>query len=460
MKFILLPTDALLFFLAIAIFLLLIWLRRYPHWRLAWQQVLRNKIGMIALVILITYVGIGLLDSIHFEKTGNTSTQEIVSLFDLMVQPLGQQDEVTYSAPFAIHAFGKATQILPNGTVTQSYPRLEFGGAALKNPNQKLRDIFQRTGIAAVMALLIWLCLCGSWIFYLAKQNKQKFSACLKRIVSGKTSIAWRETFITLAFIIQIIFIAYALATHYHILGTDKVGNDIFYETLKSIRTGLVIGTLTTLIMLPFAVLLGTIAGYLGGWLDDGIQYVYTTLSSIPGVLLITAAILALQIYIENHPQTFPSLAMRADIRLLALCTILGITSWTTLCRLIRAETLKLREMDFIAAAIALGTSRTKIILKHILPNVMHIILITVVLDFSGLVLAEAVLSYVGVGVDPSTISWGNMINSARLELARDPIVWWPLVAAFIFMFVFVLAANLFADAVRDAFDPRLRNVE
>ena len=89
----------------------------------------------------------------------------------------------------------------------------------------------------------------------------------------------------------------------------------------------------------------------------------------------------------------------------------------------------------------------------------MHIVVITVVLDFSFLVLAEAVLSYVGVGVSPLTISWGNMINAARLELARDPVVWWPMMAAFIFMFVLVLASNLFADAVRDAFDPQQAKV-
>jgi hypothetical protein len=94
---------------------------------------------------------------------------------------------------------------------------------------------------------------------------------------------------------------------------------------------------------------------------------------------------------------------------------------------------------------------------RHILPNVMHIVLIALVMDFSGLVLAEAVLSYVGVGVDPTTISFGTMINAARLEMAREPMVWWSLAAAFVLMFLLVLAANLFADAVRDAFDPRVR---
>jgi peptide/nickel transport system permease protein len=137
---------------------------------------------------------------------------------------------------------------------------------------------------------------------------------------------------------------------------------------------------------------------------------------------------------------------------------ILGVTSWTGLARLLRGEALKLREMEYIQAAQAFGVSHWRIITRHILPNVMHIVLIAVVMDFSGLVLAEAVLSYVGVGVDPSTISFGTMINNARLEMARDPMVWWSLAAAFCFMLMLVLSANLFADAVRDAFDPRIRS--
>jgi len=120
------------------------------------------------------------------------------------------------------------------------------------------------------------------------------------------------------------------------------------------------------------------------------------------------------------------------------------------------AETLKLREMDYVTAAKSMGVGPFRTIVRHILPNLMHIVIISVVIDFSGLVLAEAVLSYVGVGVDPSTLSFGNMINSARLELAREPLVWWPICAAFIFMFILVLAANLFSDAIRDSFDPKI----
>jgi peptide/nickel transport system permease protein len=250
---------------------------------------------------------------------------------------------------------------------------------------------------------------------------------------------------------------AIVLSGHYHVLGTDKVGQDILYQTLKSIRTGLVIGTLTTLIMLPFAVVLGIMAGYFRGWVGDVISYVYTTLNSIPGVLLIAASVLLLQAWIDSNPELFETVAERADVRLLSLCLILGVTSWTGLCRLLRGETLKLREMEYVQAARAFGVHDWRIIMRHLLPNVMHIVLITVVMDFSGLVLAEAVLSYVGVGVDPSMISFGTMINNARLELAREPMVWWSLASAFVFMFVLVLSANLFSDAVRDAFDPRIR---
>jgi peptide/nickel transport system permease protein len=247
-----------------------------------------------------------------------------------------------------------------------------------------------------------------------------------------------------------------ALSPYYHVFGTDKVGLDVFYQILKSVRTALVIGLVTTLVTLPLAILFGIWAGYFRGWVDDVIQYLYITLSSIPGVLLIAAAVLMMQVLIDTHPQWFATAAERADLRLLSLCLILGMTSWTGLCRLLRGETLKLRELEYIQAAQAFGVSDLRIIRRHILPNLMHLVILSLVMDFSGLVLAEAVLSYVGIGVDSSMFSFGTLINNARMEMAREPMVWWSLAAAFAFMLTLVLAANLFADAVRDAFDPRL----
>lgn len=247
-----------------------------------------------------------------------------------------------------------------------------------------------------------------------------------------------------------------------HLLGTDKVGSDVFFTALKGARTAVIIGTGATVVIIPFAILFGVIAGYYGGAADDIIQYLYTTLASIPGVLLIVAFMLLFGTTgYQGGLITEAMLRLRVFVlndRLFWLCLILGITSWTDLCRLIRAETLKLRELEYVQAAKAFGASRPMIIYRHIVPNLMHLVLITFVLQFSSLVLAEAVLSYIGIGVGPQMGSWGNMINTARLELSREPIVWWNLLAAFAFMFGLVLPANIFADAVRDALDPRLRN--
>lgn len=246
-----------------------------------------------------------------------------------------------------------------------------------------------------------------------------------------------------------------------HILGTGKVGNDVLFSAIKGIRTGILIGAGTTVIIIPFAIFFGLIAGFYGGIIDDVIQYIYTTLSSIPGVLLIAAFMLLFgtggyQGGLVKETDTFLGFFVLND-RLFWLCVIMGITSWTDLCRLLRGETLKLREMEYIQAARAFGVSRIRVIMRHLLPNVIHLVLITMVLQFSGLVLAEAVLSYIGIGVGPEMGSWGNMINTARMELSREPVVWWNLIGAFIFMFALVLPANIFADAVRDALDPRLR---
>ena len=180
-------------------------------------------------------------------------------------------------------------------------------------------------------------------------------------------------------------------------------------------------------------------------------------LSSVPNVLLIAACVLMVQVFIDQRSELFETGGERADVKLFWLCAVLGLTGWAGLCRLLRAETLKLRELEYVQAAQAFGVSPLRIMRRHIFPNVAHLMLIVTVLDFSALVLYEAVLSYVGVGVDPSMNSFGGMINLARNEMCRDPLVWWSFAAAFVFMLALVLAANLFADGVREAFDPRSR---
>jgi peptide/nickel transport system permease protein len=248
-----------------------------------------------------------------------------------------------------------------------------------------------------------------------------------------------------------------ALWPYYHVFGTDQTGNDVLYQATKSIRTAVVIGSLSTLATLPLAVLFGILAGYYKGRIDDGIQYLYTVLSSIPSVLLISAFVLMIQVFIDKNPTMFETGLERADVRLFLLAVILGVTGWAQLARLLRAETLKLGELDYVQAARAFGVSDGRIMRRHILPNLTHIVVIVSVLDFSGLVLYEAVLSYVGVGVDPNTNSFGTMINGALTEMSRDPVVWWNLFTAFAFMVTLVLSMTIFASAVREAFDPRAR---
>jgi peptide/nickel transport system permease protein len=221
-----------------------------------------------------------------------------------------------------------------------------------------------------------------------------------------------------------------------HLLGTDILGRDVLYMTLKGARVALLIGGLTTLIAIPVALLFGVSAGFFGGFVDDAVFFVMSTLASIPGILLLTALMMVL------------------GIGTVQVCVALGVTGWVGFCRVARGETLKLRELDYVQAARALGATAPRIILHHVLPNLMHLVVITFVLTFSGLVLSEAVLSWLGLGIAGS---WGQMIDQARDELARNPVIGWNLLAASTALFGLILAVNVVGDAVRDVLDPRTR---
>jgi peptide/nickel transport system permease protein len=439
-------SDALVFLLLAAGIVSAWYVRQREHLLLPWRRVAQSATAMLSLLVLSLFLLIGLLDTLHYrvalpeKNNGETVySPEVLSVFDKLVTPLRTQTEKTYSAPLAMTLYAKESSTDAQGTVVRDYPRLRYGGVHLTAMQSRERDVLWRGLTGALVGLVA-----GLLIALAARPWLMQSGWPLRALLTGVLIIS------------VLIGMTFNLAAVYHVFGTDKVGQDVLYLSLKSIRTGLIIGTVTTLVTLPLALLLGIAAGYLRGWVDDVIQYIYTVLSSIPSVLLIAAAVLMMQVTIDTHPQWFATSASRADLRLVFLCLILGVTSWTGLCRLLRGETLKLREMEYIQAAQAFGVSTMRILTRHIMPNVMHIVLISLVMDFSGLVLAEAVLSYVGVGVDPSMISFGTMINAARLEMGREPMVWWALASAFGFMLVLVLAANLFADAVRDAFDPRL----
>ena len=436
---VILYTDALLWLLVLALAAYAWTCARRPHVAAPWRRVFASRAAVASSTVLAVFILVALADSVHFRRPPSLAAQ---SLLDVALRHLRARGEKTYSAPLAMRLYAKEQVETADGGTVRDYPRLRFGGAHLEDEADALYDI-------AWLALRGLLVSGGVWIGLFLSVG-----GILKR---RAPRVPWGAGWVALAAVLALAGPALSLSQHWHVLGTDKVGNDVLFQALKSIRTSLVIGTLTTLVLLPLGVALGIAAGYFKGWVDDVIQYVYTTLNSIPAVLLIAAAVLMMQVVIDRNPEWFATSAQRADFRLLVLCAILGLTSWTGLARLLRGEALKLSQLEYIQAAHAFGVSDARILGRHILPNVAHLVIIAMVMDFSALVLAEAVLSYVGVGVDPATTSFGTMINAARLEMGREPVVWWSLAAAFLFMFVLVLAANLFADAVRDGFDPRVR---
>ena len=220
--------------------------------------------------------------------------------------------------------------------------------------------------------------------------------------------------------------------------GTEIFGRDVFQRTLYGVRTALMIGIITSFIAIPIGLILGAIAGYFGGIVDEIVVWFYSALASIPTLLLLL------------------TLCLIFGRGLKGVYLSIGLTTWVGLCRLVRGEVLKLKGMEYVQAARALGAGPGRIIFRHIIPNLFHLVIINFTLRFCDAIKAEVILSYLGIGVELGQPSWGNMIQSARMELQRG--VWWQFVAATMAMFFIVLAFNLFGDALRDALDPRLKN--
>ena len=469
-QFVLLWTDAALWLLVASLVIYSGYVRRRPHLAANWTKVFCSAPTLSAAVVLGACLLLTLADSVHFRAAlppvaaeAGSKPQAVAyaaqtqSLLDALLREVVRSREATYSRPLAYVGFTKET-ITVNGRPQRVAPRLLHGGAHLEDPATQWRaDVLTRGIIGLAWGTLTTLVLCGVLVTLVSRRAGVRWVVGAGQMWRCQTRIPWRTACGTLAVLTMSGGVMVALMHGYHVFGTDVTGNDVLYQTLKSVRTAFVIGTLATLATLPLAVVLGIMAGYYKGWVDEVIQYIYTVLSSIPNILLIAACVLMVQVFLDAHPEWFETGAERADIKLFLLCAVLGLTGWAGLCRLLRGETLKLRELDYVQAATAFGVSHGRIMLRHIFPNVAHLMLIVTVLEFSGLILYEAVLSYVGVGVDPSMNSFGSMINFSRNEMGRDPLVWWPFAAAFFFLVMLVLAANLFADGVQQAFDPHAR---
>ncbi len=221
-----------------------------------------------------------------------------------------------------------------------------------------------------------------------------------------------------------------------HPLGADVHGRDIFTQVIYGTRIAMGVGLITSIIAIPIGVVLGCIAGYFGGWVDECIVWLYSTVAAIPGLLLIMA------------------LSLVFGRGLTGMYVSIGLATWVSLCRLIRGETLKLKNQEFVQAAQVIGVSRRMIIARHIVPNIMHLVIIYFALQFVFAIKTEVILSYIGIGVQDKP-SWGLIIQQAQNRLFMGD--WYGFAGATVAMFLIVLALNLFSDGLRDASDPKFK---
>lgn len=239
---------------------------------------------------------------------------------------------------------------------------------------------------------------------------------------------------------------SYAPPSMEHPFGTDIFGQSVFRKMVYGTKISLSVAFFASLLSIGIGVPLGAIAGFFRGFIDEVIVWLYSTLSSIPGLLLILAFAYALK---------EATLFGTKLTGITAVYLALGLTSWVGLCRLIRGEVIKHKNRDYVTAADAYGASKSRIIFKHVIPNVTHLILIDFSLRFVGFIHAEVILSFLGLGAQGEP-SWGVMIDDARLELSRG--YWWQMTAATIAIFGISLSLNIVGDALRDALDPKIRN--
>lgn len=244
-----------------------------------------------------------------------------------------------------------------------------------------------------------------------------------------------------------------------HLLGTDYLGRDVLLRAVAASRTAIKVGLIASLLSALLGVALGVLSGYFGGWIDDLVVWIYSTFASMPTLLFILAFAL-----LVSKGFLFPPLAagfqtvcraLNTEPGMMAVYLGIGLTGWVSLCRVVRAETMRLRTMQYVTAARSLGAGHGRILFHHIIPNLMHLVIIYFTMRFAFAVMTEVIVSYLGLGVQFEP-SWGAMISDGQGQLWRG--IWWEAAAATGFLFVLVLSLNILGDALRDALDPRLKS--
>jgi peptide/nickel transport system permease protein len=365
-------------------------------WMLAWRRLTSDTVGMVALAIVIAFVIMMILSGAGF-----------------LARDWNREVGVNYAPPSFVDVDTTSTATQPTLTTTETAPAGTEYKSTIVDPIgdviEKLRggkgEAAPATGTPGASE----------------EKSVDPLADVMADIRAGKgvgAAVKPDERRATLPF------------------GGDKWGRDVLKKTIKGSETSIFVGLAAAAVATFLGTLFGALAGYYGKWVDDFFNWFYSVFSSIPYLLLILAVAAVLQ-----------------QKGMLTIILILGLTGWTGVFRLIRAEYLKHKSREYVQAADAIGASNGRRMFIHIFPNVSHVVLVQLSILVVAFIKSEVILSFLGFGVPVDVVSWGSMLNEAQNELILGK--WWQLVAATIAMATLVTAFSLFTDALRDALDPK-----
>lgn len=234
-----------------------------------------------------------------------------------------------------------------------------------------------------------------------------------------------------------------------YIMGTDNTGRDNFARIIHGGQISLIVGFTSVFISVMLGTLIGGLAGFFGGWVDSILMRFTEAMLSIPQLFLL----IVLGKFIGRDMDNFVIFGRTISASVIIVIVVIGLTSWMALSRIVRANVLSLKEMDYVSVSKSLGSSNLRTFFKHLIPNTMGVIIVATTLGLAGSILSEAYVSFLGLGIQPPTASWGNMLTSAQGFVQQGS--WWMWVFPSVFIVFTILCVNLMGDGLRDAFDPR-----